>query len=730
MNHQIVKRIRSIPYRLMASVFIGAFVALGIMVMNGTTTAQADASDNALISNIGYGGTLLSSQTAYDYAQAFRTGTNPNGYTLDNLQIVFENATANVNNVIMSPRIELHRVDSSGEWQPMAAWLDEDRGTPKRTTEFIYTYNASFDMEKLQPNTTYWITVARSSSMSLSLTKWTNHDATSSIGWSMPGGVSVRGNSFDYSDAEGNNRMRLRLNGINPAYIDFTGSTYPKYASLYGGIRPLCEWIGNGYFTCEEDENGDIVTYIPEHLGSGIRAHWYLIVDEDYDMDLEENAGKFRHWIEGGVDPVSGLQAVAPYSFTGDGEQKLITLVTFDYEVKNRYDMVLKVHDVEDDITASYDFVIHVSDRDDHPGRITDGPAMGTAKIARTTAGRRDVDICWASPWNGGRPPITGYDMRYRIVADPQLDWTSLGSVITTDCRNADGDLVNLNPDGIGGITTLGYRLTDLEPNTNYEFDVRAHNAQLTGAWTEHSTTFNIGGVSATQTALAPLTAHTQNQPAEHDGSQAFTFELLFSENIPNLEGATLKDSTIQISGGQITGVERVNTGSNQHWRATVRPTGTAAVNITIPSTTDCQSAGAICVDARMLANAVAIIVLGPPPEPEPVTPTLTAEFREVPNGHNGSDVFKVELHFSEDIPDLSYRTVRDSMLTVTNGQITKATRITQGSNEGWNVTVRPTVSERVTILLSETTDCAVAGAVCVDGMKLTGDITAVIEAQ
>ena len=61
-------------------------------------------------SNIGYGGTLLSSQTAYDYAQAFRTGANSNGYTLDNLQIVFENATTNVNNVIMNPRIELYRV--------------------------------------------------------------------------------------------------------------------------------------------------------------------------------------------------------------------------------------------------------------------------------------------------------------------------------------------------------------------------------------------------------------------------------------------------------------------------------------------------------------------------------------------------------------------------------------------------------------------------------------------
>ena len=117
-------------------------------------------------------------------------------------------------------------------------------------------------------------------------------------------------------------------------------------------------------------------------------------------------------------------------------------------------------------------------------------------------------------------------------------------------------------------------------------------------------------------------------------------------------------------------------------------------------------------------------------PEPEPGPPALTAEFRGIPNGHNGSDTFSVELHFSEDVPDLSYRAVRDSMLTVTNAQITRAKRITQGSNQGWSVSARPTVSGRVTLLLSETTNCAVAGAVCVDGRKLTGDIIAVIEAQ
>ena len=617
MNHTIV-------YLVMISVFIGAFAAVGSMAMSGGNVEAADASGHVLVSNVGYGGTHQSAQMDYDYAQAFRTGANPNGYTLDNLQIVFEDATTNVNNIIMNPRIELYRVDSSGRWQPMAAWLDKDRGTPKRTTEFIYTYDTPPGMDKLQPHTKYWITVARSSSMSLSLTKWTNHDDTSATGWSMPGGVWLRGNSFDYSDAEGNNRMRLRLHGTNPAYIDFTGSTYPGYASLYGGIRPLCEQIGNGFFTCEKDENGDIVTYIPEHLAPGLRAHWYLVVDEDYDLDVRESEN-FRHLIEGGIDPVSGLQAVAPYSFTGDGEQKLITLVTFDYEVKNRYDMVLKVHDVEEDITTSYNFVIHVEDRPDHPSRVYQGPIKKTTKTAAITAGKRDVDICWNSPWNAGRPPITGYDARYRIVSDPQLDWTSLAAVMTTDCRDADGDLVDLNPDDIEGVTTIGYTLADLEPNTDYEFDVRAYNSQLAGQWAEHWVTFNTGGTTAVRTA-------------------------------PPVQESIL--------------------------------------------------------------------------ETEPTEPPLTAEFHSIPAGHNGSDAFNLELRFSEHIPELSYRSVRDSMLQLTNGQVTQARRTIKGSNQAWDITIRPIASETVTVQLLATTDCTTIGAICVDDRKLVSNIVTIIEAQ
>ena len=121
---------RRVPRFILAGVFISIIAVLGLLLaLRGGEEGAVEAADAfgyILVSNMGHGGTLLSTQTAYDYAQAFQTGSNPNGYTLDNIQIVFTHATSTERRNIMNPRIELHRVDSSGHWQPVAAWLDPD----------------------------------------------------------------------------------------------------------------------------------------------------------------------------------------------------------------------------------------------------------------------------------------------------------------------------------------------------------------------------------------------------------------------------------------------------------------------------------------------------------------------------------------------------------------------------------------------------------------------------
>ena len=76
----------------------------------------------------------------------------------------------------------------------------------------------------------------------------------------------------------------------------------------------------------------------------------------------------------------------------------------------------------------------------------------------------------------------------------------------------------------------------------------------------------------------------------------------------------------------------------------------------------------------------------------------LTASFANVPADHNGEN-FTFQLNFSENV-EAGYARIRDHALTVTGGSIANASRITQGSNQGWNVEVDPTGNGSVTITL------------------------------
>ena len=74
---------------------------------------------------------------------------------------------------------------------------------------------------------------------------------------------------------------------------------------------------------------------------------------------------------------------------------------------------------------------------------------------------------------------------------------------------------------------------------------------------------------------------------------------------------------------------------------------------------------------------------------------------------------FTFELLFSPAPKGLSYRTVQDSLFTVTNGQITKARRMVPKQNQAWEVSVQPGNDEELSIRLKPTADCNTAGAVC-----------------
>ena len=103
------------------------------------------------------------------------------------------------------------------------------------------------------------------------------------------------------------------------------------------------------------------------------------------------------------------------------------------------------------------------------------------------------------------------------------------------------------------------------------------------------------------------------------------------------------------------------------------------------------------------------------PPAETPVV-LLTASFANVPADHDGSN-FTFDLTFSENV-EAGYARIRDHAFTVTGATIDSASRITQGSNQGWNVEVNPAGNGAVTITLPETTDCDASGAICTDDSR------------
>ena len=121
------------------------------------------------------------------------------------------------------------------------------------------------------------------------------------------------------------------------------------------------------------------------------------------------------------------------------------------------------------------------------------------------------------------------------------------------------------------------------------------------------------------------------------------------------------------------------------------------------------------------IANAVATGTVTDEESQQPVR-ALTASFHNVPAGHDGSTRFNVELHFSENIDWLGYRSVRDAFFDVSGGRIVKAQRLAAGKHRKWLVSVKPTSTADIVVTTRATASCDAAHAVCTaDGRSYSG---------
>ena len=125
--------------------------------------------------------------------------------------------------------------------------------------------------------------------------------------------------------------------------------------------------------------------------------------------------------------------------------------------------------------------------------------------------------------------------------------------------------------------------------------------------------------------ASAPLTASAHDAPSSHNGQDAFTFEMRFSEDPePDFSYTTVRDHAFTVTGGSVTYVRRLEPPSNIRWEITVTPGSSADVAIALNATTDCSAQGAICTeDGGMLSGGLLLAVPGPN-TPATGAPTIT----------------------------------------------------------------------------------------------------------
>ena len=125
--------------------------------------------------------------------------------------------------------------------------------------------------------------------------------------------------------------------------------------------------------------------------------------------------------------------------------------------------------------------------------------------------------------------------------------------------------------------------------------------------------------VPQTAPAGAPLQVRFRNIPDEHDGENAFTFEVAFTkEPRADYSYVTMRDSTVQVrQGGEsltATKARRLNAPHNDRWEITVTPGSKEDVTVSVGPFTMCSDAGAVCTAAgEVLSNKVEKTIEGPP---------------------------------------------------------------------------------------------------------------------
>ena len=217
------------------------------------------------------------------------------------------------------------------------------------------------------------------------------------------------------------------------------------------------------------------------------------------------------------------------------------------------YDLTVQVTDGETPVTA--DLEVRLANRNEAP-EADAGPDQSEVEEGATV-----------TLTGSGRDPDAGDNLQYA--------WTQTGGVTVTLSASA--------PSAAAATFAAPTGLTE--------------DAVLTF-------TLRVTVVAAEAPQGPPLTANFHAMPASHDGTNPFTFELRFSEEL-GVSYLTLRDSAFTVTNGRVTGARHLNRPSNLRWEITVEPTSAGDITIVLPGGRACNAAGAVCTAAaKRLSNS------------------------------------------------------------------------------------------------------------------------------
>ena len=314
-------------------------------------------------------------------------------------------------------------------------------------------------------------------------------------------------------------------------------------------------------------------------------------------------------------------------------------------------------------------------------GPWTEGSAPGVVRnlAASQVSGKTDVIVSWDTPAaQSGVASSTSYTL---------AGGSSSVSVLAASCTET-----RTRPD-------CSHTLVALDAGS-YTFSVSAINADGTGDASTVSLTVAVAEVpGAVRLLAAKQTGTTQSVVLSWESPSAG----LVTAYTVGGDGSSL--GTVQSSACTMSGsvascaytASAVSYGSRTFTVAAVNATGTG------------------------VSSSVTLDVQRP----------LTAVFSGVPGSHGGL-AFTVTVTFSEN-PRVGFRAMRSHVFEVYNGYITRARRVTRGSNVSWLVTLRPITGPSSSgaarlpagLRLRPTATCGTLGAVCTaDGRPQTSDVS------